>query len=387
MKGANKAYRFQNDVRREGRVIREETFESRLAKNLSTEGIQSSIGKGGRVRPTIDVMKTFAMYTIKKRGVNDEVESAYHETYIPIGDLVLALGRVNADRSVNAFIQVMEKIAVDDVAKKYWRDYYGEYGVALTQEFSEMLKNSGVKVGSLVKWREWFERTYGIKSAAVKVIDITIGAHKMAGKIQDTINYVIQELGVNASIDQITRFVNDLASINKAVRNQVIDYFQTGVMPENAATEATGPFRSIYTGAMKGRKDGKVQDKQSAKDKKDKSKKKAYDRASVSDEEIILSKDNLIEIYAEDEALFTEAVELGLVTKRMIQQIDQQSFGNALVSKGYISTDKEFVEEWGKLQRLMHSATVVKIGDDKFKKDVKDYLDKVSSFAYEGGTR
>ena len=56
MKGATKAYRFQSQVRTEGRV--DENFEQKISKKMLTGGITSSVGKGGKVRPVIDTIRT-----------------------------------------------------------------------------------------------------------------------------------------------------------------------------------------------------------------------------------------------------------------------------------------------------------------------------------------
>ncbi len=135
-------------------------FQDNLAKKLYSNGVKLNIGKGGKVRPNIDVIKTFSQ---KEK----DVSTIYDKISIDTGQIIKEIEKIPFDRSSRVLTHVFSKLAVDEVAKAYWRDYFGEYGKELTREISK----SAMKVSDLIEWREWFERSYGIKSAAVKIID------------------------------------------------------------------------------------------------------------------------------------------------------------------------------------------------------------------------
>lgn len=221
-----KSFRFRNDVRSAVHAGREAGFQQDLAKRLWTDGMSSSIGKGGGVRPSMDVIGMFREKNNRKAQQESAIERTYVNIEVPLIDLTAAMRKVAKDASIKVLAQLLSRAAVDEVAKAYWRDYFGEYGVQMTRDVREMRKSSGVKVGALLKQKEWLERNYGRKAAAVVAIDEAIGAVKLSGKIQDTIDYVVDELGDDASLETVAQFVNDLTAISVAVKNQVIQFFR-----------------------------------------------------------------------------------------------------------------------------------------------------------------
>lgn len=95
---------------------------------------------------------------------------------ISVADLIVAIASVkDDDRSVNALVAMIEKEALDDNARKYWSDYYGDYGKMLSREFAQVLNDSKIKRGFLQDKQEWFGRVYGWKSAAVKALTTVLG--------------------------------------------------------------------------------------------------------------------------------------------------------------------------------------------------------------------
>ena len=221
-----KSFRFRDDIRSAVYAGREAGFQQNLAKRLWTDGMCSSIGKGGGVRPSVDVVGMFREKNNRKAQQESAIERMYVNTEVPLIDLTAAMRKVAKDASIKALAQLLSRTATDEVAKAYWRDYFGEYGVQMTRDVREMRKSSGVKVGVLLKHKEWLERNYGRKAAAVVAINEAIGAVKLSGKIQDTIEYVIDELGEDAPLETIAQFVNDLTTISVAVKNQVIQFFR-----------------------------------------------------------------------------------------------------------------------------------------------------------------
>ncbi len=144
-------------------------LEERLASKLVSV-VKIMPPKVGKFRTDINIVRASKLRKVLSDKALGYVSETYKNAKILVLDIVEAIGEVESDRSIKALIQKIERTAVDATAKEYWSKYMGDYGKMLTRDFAEVMKDQKVKVGKVTEWQEWFERSYGKRCAAVKVL-------------------------------------------------------------------------------------------------------------------------------------------------------------------------------------------------------------------------
>lgn len=149
-------------------------LEEHLAEKLASV-VKIKVPKVGKFRNDANIIRASKLKKSLEEKAIDYANETYKNAQVSVIDIVEAMGGgIVSDRSIKALIQKIERVAVDDTAKKYWIDYMGDYGKLLTRDFVEVMKGQKVKVGKIIDWIEWFERSYGKNCIAVKVLSEVI---------------------------------------------------------------------------------------------------------------------------------------------------------------------------------------------------------------------
>lgn len=93
------------------------------------------------------------------------------EANVSLLDIFEELAQYKMDRSAHSLVSMLiQKLGVDDDAKKYWIQYFGEYGKLLVEEIKELFKKKKIAVKDCVHLAEWYGRNYGWSCVASTVL-------------------------------------------------------------------------------------------------------------------------------------------------------------------------------------------------------------------------
>jgi len=79
--------------------------------------------------------------------------------------------RNKLDRSAKSLVaMMMQKVGVDDRAKEYWIQYFGDYGKLLVEDVKNLFKKKRIAVKDCIRLAEWYGRNYGWTCVASDVL-------------------------------------------------------------------------------------------------------------------------------------------------------------------------------------------------------------------------